>query len=306
MPLTGNQSRELQEALLDAFNRAQLTRMVRFELQESLSQIADGENDTELVFNLVTWADRHDRVAELIAGAYAINPSNNRLQNIHDEHLSWYLEPPEEGLQPYKGLQYFDVSDADRFFGREYLTSKLVKYLQANRFLAVIGASGSGKSSVARAGIVSALQAGERFADGTTPPVGSSHWDIHIVTPTAHPLKALSASLTRGFESVTAQATLIDDMLAHTSSLDLFISRHLAASSSEHVLLLVDQFEELFTLCKEPFEIRQFIDNLLNAVQPVDDHRHHHLESGFLSPMLRLSGSAGCVGKSSRVYRFDV
>ncbi|HRO22993.1 MAG TPA: hypothetical protein PLR07_01680, partial [Promineifilum sp.] len=58
---------------------------------------------------------------------------------------------PEAGDPPYKGLQYFDAADADYFLGREALTARLVGQLRETRFLAVIGASGSGKSSVVRA-----------------------------------------------------------------------------------------------------------------------------------------------------------
>ena len=65
-------------------------------------------------------------------------------QNI--EHLK-----PEPGESPYKGLQYFTEDDADDFFGRELLTAKIINRLNTSRFLAVIGASGSGKSSLVRA-----------------------------------------------------------------------------------------------------------------------------------------------------------
>src|SRR3990172_5774536 len=56
--------------------------------------------------------------------------------------------PPEPGEPPFQGLQYFDEKDADRFFGREALVAKIVGRLTSTRFLTVIGASGSGKSSV--------------------------------------------------------------------------------------------------------------------------------------------------------------
>ena len=188
---------------------------------------------------------------ELINGAVAANPTNKQLQALQQTAQSWHLEPPEEGEPPYQGLHYFDVEDADRFFGRETLTAELVGYLRDHRFLAVIGASGSGKSSVVRAGVVPALMRGEELAGGTLPPKGSTYWLVHIITPTATPVKALSASLTRGSESVTAQATLINDMTKDARSLDLFVSRMLAASPADHLLLVVDQFEELFTLCKD-------------------------------------------------------
>src|SRR5512141_1716432 len=76
-------------------------------------------------------------------------------------------DAPALGLCPYKGLNYFDEADADLFVGREVLTTKLVErvlsltsngQLKEDRFLAIVGASGSGKSSLVRAGLVPALR----------------------------------------------------------------------------------------------------------------------------------------------------
>ena len=77
-------------------------------------------------------------------------------------------------------------------------------------FLAVVGAWAVA-SHRSRAGMVAALQSGEPLVDGTLPPDGSTDWLVHILTPTAHPLKALAASLTSESESVAAQTTLMDD-----------------------------------------------------------------------------------------------
>src|SRR5215213_8710510 len=88
--------------------------------------------------------------------------------------------PPEPGEPPFQGLQYYDEKDADRFFGREVLVAKIVSRLANSRFLTVIGASGSGKSSVARAGVIPALRRGERLTDGSLPPTDRGQWDIRI------------------------------------------------------------------------------------------------------------------------------
>jgi WD40 repeat protein/class 3 adenylate cyclase len=172
-------------------------------------------------------------------------------------------EAPIPGEAPFKGLQYFDETDADLFFGRELLTAKLMKRLRETQFLSVIiGASGSGKSSLVRAGLIPALKNGNVLLDGTRPPQGSRNWRVHIITPTAHTLEALATELTRDSESVTAAATLMDDLLRDPRSLSLFLARN----QSEHTLLVIDQFEELFTLCRDEFEREAFIDNLLAAV----------------------------------------
>ncbi|MGE5465209.1 MAG: BTAD domain-containing putative transcriptional regulator, partial [Syntrophothermus sp.] len=160
-------------------------------------------------------------------------------------------EAPSPGEPPFKGLQYFDEVDCDLFFGREVLTQKLADQLRDAQFLSVIvGASGSGKSSLVRAGLIPFLRKEKE----------AGH--IHIITPTAHPLEALATELTRQSESVTAAATLLDDLAQDPRSLALFFARR---NGEEHTLLIVDQFEELFTLCRDEFEREAFIDNLLAA-----------------------------------------
>lgn len=183
-------------------------------------------------------------------------------------------EAPTPGEAPFKGLQYFDEADADLFFGRELLTAKLVSRLrelsspsngeEPAKFLSVIiGASGSGKSSLVRAGLIPALKKGQTLIGGIRPPDGSANWRVHILTPTAHPLEALATELTRGSESVTAAATLMDDLIKDPRSLMLFLARQ---STVQHTLLVLDQFEELFTLCRDEFEREALIDNLLTTI----------------------------------------
>lgn len=199
-------------------------------------------------------------------------------------------ESPVAGESPFKGLQYFDEEDADRFFGREKLTAKLIAQLRqqlsashGERFLAIIGASGSGKSSLVRAGLIPLLRGNKRLEEQAAPE--SEQWPIHIITPTAHPLESLAASLTRDVESVTATAALIDDLENSPRSLHLYVRKLLSQrhpspppqspptlegrtfSASSHLLLVVDQFEELFTLCRQQSEREAFVNNLIHAVK---------------------------------------
>jgi tetratricopeptide (TPR) repeat protein len=178
--------------------------------------------------------------------------------------------PPEPGEPPYKGLQFFDEADADRFVGREQLTARLVGRLHQLRFLAVIGASGSGKSSLVRAGVLPALRRGTRLADGALPPAESGQWGIYLFTPTAHPLEALAATLMRESESVTAVTTLQQELSANPRTLALTARQLLARQGRKHLLLVIDQFEEIFTLCRQPEERQAFIDNLVASVPPDD------------------------------------
>lgn len=167
---------------------------------------------------------------------------------------------PAFGVSPYKGLNYFDEADADLFAGREALTAKLTERILAcasnwsadgRRFLAVVGASGSGKSSLVRAGLVPSLRWNK----------ASSNWNIQVFTPTARPLESLAANLT---ESSAATASLVNELQRDSHGLQLFIERTFQQENAK-LLLVVDQFEELFSLCHSEEERTSFIDNLLTA-----------------------------------------
>lgn len=157
-------------------------------------------------------------------------------------------EEPVAGEPPYMGLRYFDTSNADLFYGREVLIREIFARVQQESFLTIVGASGSGKSSAVRAGLIPLWQKeNERGV-------------MHVITPTAHPLESLAASLTREIESVTATSTLMDDLMKDTRSLRLFVKKIFRETK---LLILVDQFEETFTLCKDTVERKAFIENLL-------------------------------------------
>jgi len=225
-----------------------------------------GRGRADKARELVAFLDRHDLIPDLIEHCSRLRP-----------RVPWQDLVAETGkapttasnLPPFKGLQYFDVADADLFAGRERLTAQLVGRLRGCRFLAVVGASGSGKSSVVRAGLIPALNRGVSLVDNVLPPEGSIYWPVHIITPGVHPLKELAASLARDSESVSAIATLMQDLACDVHSLDLAVSRHLKwLGGGNRLLLVVDQFEELFTACKDAVERKAFVDNLLHAAAP--------------------------------------
>jgi hypothetical protein len=116
MALTGQQIDQIQQALLDGYDEASLRQMVRVELDVDLRHVAGGENLTEVTLNLVKWVDRQHRVQELITAAVNANPINPELQALQQAAQDWYLAPPAgvEEPEPYKGLDFFDVGDADR------------------------------------------------------------------------------------------------------------------------------------------------------------------------------------------------
>ncbi len=95
----------------------------------------------------------------------------------------------------------------------------------------------------------------------------SVDWPIHVFTPTVQPLESLAASLT---DSVAATAALMDDLARDPRSLHLFIKRAIQPGRPSRSLLFVDQFEELFALCRSEERRTAFIDNLLTAASETD------------------------------------
>ena len=212
MSLTGPQAKQIQDVLLAAFDRAELAQMVQFQLGEILDQIAGGTDLTEIVFNLVQWADRNGRLLNLIDGALAANPDNPQLQELAARGRRLASGPSRRRRPALPGSPILRrgrrrpllrARGADRRTGRLPARPSLPgRHRRIGQRQVVPGA---------RRALMPALPAGRALPDRTCRPK-AAHWPVHIVTPTAHPLKALAASLTKGSESVTAQATLMDDM----------------------------------------------------------------------------------------------
>ena len=141
---------------------------------------------------------------------------------------------------PYKGLRAFEETDAADFFGREELIEQLVERLGMIRFLAVVGPSGSGKSSVVRAGLIPALRRGAIPA--------SEGWRIAEMFPGPRPLDGLEAALLRS--SSDPPASLIEQLAHDEHGLHRAVLRLLPPDGSE-LVLLIDQFEEVFTLVED-------------------------------------------------------
>jgi tetratricopeptide (TPR) repeat protein len=160
--------------------------------------------------------------------------------------------PPTPGEPPFKGLAYFTEEDADIFFGREELSDQIAARLLKTRFLAVIGASGSGKSSLLRAGII--------------PRMRRKNWLIKVMTPTSRPLERLATTLTTDDPSLTAADEMREAFVENPRALLLAANKLAARSNKGNILLVVDQFEELFTLCHDEDERKQFVESLLAAV----------------------------------------
>ena len=149
-----------------------------------------------------------------------------------------------EGICPFKGLASFEPVDADYFFGRERFVAELVARLVGAAFLGIVGPSGSGKSSVLRAGLLPAL------AEGVLP--GSGGWRRLLLRPGERPLEELRRVLVSGAKDPLAEA--VDTL-----------------PEGERLLLAVDQLEELFTACRSEAERAAFAATLARAA--ADPHR---------------------------------
>jgi WD40 repeat protein/DNA-binding SARP family transcriptional activator len=167
---------------------------------------------------------------------------------VAGEHTDAPLDDTAHTVCPFKGLAAFESADAGYFFGRERLVAELVARLVGAPLVGVVGPSGSGKSSLVRAGLLPALAA------GILP--GSDTWPQVLLRPGEHPLRALH----------DARAELL---------------------AREHGLLVVDQFEELFTACRDDDERRAFIDALSRA----GDERE---AGGVVVPVIRADFYGRC------------
>jgi WD40 repeat protein/type II secretory pathway predicted ATPase ExeA len=165
-----------------------------------------------------------------------------------------------ELVNPYKGLRAFQEADAAAFFGRTALTGQLLARLTENdvnaRFLAVVGPSGSGKSSVVRAGLIAALRRGEVL--------DSSQWFVTEMLPGAYPLEELEAALLR--VATKPQAGLRAQLSEDRRGLMRVVKRLLPADQDVELVLVIDQFEEVFTLVEDEAVRGHFIDSLVMAV----------------------------------------
>lgn len=154
------------------------------------------------------------------------------------------MTPGDPNFNPFPGLRPFDMDEEYLFFGRENQRKELVALLREQRFIAVLGTSGSGKSSLVRAGLLPALCGGVMTRAG-------SNWHIAVMRPGGRPVSNLAAALHEtglldnpGCEDLTEldiEATLIRSGLGLIES-----ARQLGLKENENLLIVVDQFEELF------------------------------------------------------------
>jgi WD40 repeat protein len=169
---------------------------------------------------------------------------------------------PRAAICPYRGLLPFREEDASFFVGREDFTATLIAKVRRSSLVAVVGASGSGKSSVVRAGLVPALR---RDANNHV-------WDVLTLTPGPTPLHALLAALSPPPEEMSRAARLAriegDVVLLreHGLTIDAFTRDIISEQpGTDRLLLVVDQWEELYTQAKSMDDRQRFLDMILQA-----------------------------------------
>ncbi|NER20383.1 MAG: hypothetical protein F6J96_06610 [Symploca sp. SIO1C2] len=160
---------------------------------------------------------------------------------------------------PYRGLFHFGPNDAEVFFGREIFIEELYSATKTRNFIPVLGASGSGKSSVVLAGLVPKLQQ-------------EGHWKFTHFRPGSDPFHALALALVPLYtpelddtEQIAQARKLAGYLGDNTIPLSDVFAKIKQNCLNHRVLLIADQFEELYTLCKEEIQ-RKFLDCLLTCL----------------------------------------
>ena len=228
--LGGDQIGRLAAAVEDAFTLGELRQLLVTGLPGNLSLSLDAvvpvaeRNLHDICHDLVLWSLQDERVGlqGLLAAALRMNPGNPQLVDLQQEWAGVTFTAP---ACPYPGMKPFTAADQGRFYGRDAEIQQGVDRLRRSSFLAVIGSSGSGKSSLLAAGILPALAKSPYFAD--------KRWVVRSMRPGAAPYDTLAALLDL--------RTPAADTPPGPGQLRLKIA------DGTRLLVVVDQFEELFT-----------------------------------------------------------
>ena len=200
---------------------------------------------------------------ERIEGNYYQITIHNYYREIVSTHQDTDLTSSEDNLLcPYQGLFHFSHQEAEYFFGRDEFIEELFQVTQTRNFIPVLGASGSGKSSVVLAGLVPRL-------------VQQGNWQFTHFRPGGDPFHALALALVPLYRSQQDSTDNIIQARKLATSLsqnelplgDVFeeIKRH---HPKQRILVIADQFEELYTLCRDEQIRRRFLDTLLDTFKP--------------------------------------
>jgi WD40 repeat protein/serine/threonine protein kinase len=236
------------------FNAGQIILM---QMNESLPDLQEFSPDLPFAINTIVKKATSKKPEERFASARELWRDFHRIVSKGDTaRLDMEVT---ERRNPYKGLRPFDEADAGDFFGREAIIGQLLNRMTEgtpyHNFLAIVGASGSGKSSLVRAGLIPELRSGRI--------PGSNHWFISEMVPGSNPLTGLTQAL---LSVAPGAPPRLQEQLQSNSRALLWAVDNMMANVEGDLLLFIDQFEELFTQVQNEAERVQFLDLLSNAV----------------------------------------
>lgn len=233
-------------------------------------------SDPALSFLLLnTWIDLRNGIPD--ETVYSILVSAMRGEAPGPDNRA-QVNNPVASICPYRGLHAFREEDSAMFFGREPYIPILERAVEQNAFVAVVGASGSGKSSLVRAGLIPKLRRGRR----------SQTWDVITCIPGDKPHHSLANEVLQLIEPElygVARLAKVNELADHFINRTVTLSDVIKEASrrevgTERFLLFIDQWEELYTSGDDDLPVeeisppkskdtlrRLFIDQLLTAVQ---------------------------------------
>ncbi len=251
---------------------AQLEEILTLREQEVLNLLAQGLANREIADKLyittgtVKWYNKvifrklgvHSRVQAVVKARELELILRDNEKPVANKIITTSLTLLDDIKNPYKGLLAFQSSDSALFFGRDSITKKLLARMQETnkhaRFLAIVGPSGSGKSSLVRAGVIPALWRGEI--------PGSDQWFLVDMVPGKAPLDNLEVALTR---VLSDRGLNLYEQLTRDSRGLLRIADMILPDDSSELVIVIDQFEEVFSLVEHEDNRQHFLDLLLSA-----------------------------------------
>jgi formylglycine-generating enzyme required for sulfatase activity/energy-coupling factor transporter ATP-binding protein EcfA2 len=274
MKLNGQQRTILREGILGAYpSEDELKILLLEKMNLNLEEFNRGEIYNTKISNLIIQLEVDGKLKNFIRIIVKEKSNSPFLDKVKSEFKTaieddnqisktnnFIATTTDTGICPYKGLRYFDCNEEDSkyFHGRENLTDQLLDKVRKSNFIAIVGPSGSGKSSVMRAGLLHQLKRGEKL-------LGSGNWKVKILVPGEDPLESLALTFIDPELSEIAAAKELKEgvKLLENSELELLIK----ACKSPKVVIVIDQFEEVFTLCEDVGKREQFLSCLLEAAE---------------------------------------
>jgi WD40 repeat protein len=197
-------------------------------------------------------------------------------------------------LNPYPGLRPFKIEESHLFFGREGQTDEVLQKLSDNRFVGIIGPSGSGKSSFVYCGVLPILFGG--FLTDTGP-----NWDVIVLRPGSSPMENLAQALLEKDpsykgepeEDYALRQTILATLLRSNSDGLVEVIKKITKATNLNYLILVDQFEEIFRY-KTSSEDKHSVDETMTFINLLMDTVNHEDKAYYVSITMRSDFIGDC------------